>query len=89
MRTLLNGFGITYNDVKVDYLGYAEAADALKGGKIDAAILNQWYPQLILDGTATRLSIYNWSGFDPEKVKQIRQKPNLFPISEYSERHLW
>ncbi len=32
-HTLLNGFGITYNDVKVDYLGYAEAAGCFKGWK--------------------------------------------------------
>ena len=34
-RTLLEGFGITYDDVKVDYLGFADAADAMKAGKIE------------------------------------------------------
>lgn len=43
-RALLNGFGITYNDLKVDYLGYAEAADALKSGKLDAAFLTSGLP---------------------------------------------
>ncbi|WP_084349570.1 TAXI family TRAP transporter solute-binding subunit [Moraxella oblonga] len=43
-RALLEGFGITYNDVKVDYLGYAEAADALKSGKLDAAFLTSGLP---------------------------------------------
>lgn len=43
-RNLINGFGMTYNDVKVDYLGYAEAADALKAGKIDAAFLTSGLP---------------------------------------------
>ncbi|MGY8857979.1 MAG: TAXI family TRAP transporter solute-binding subunit, partial [Pseudomonadales bacterium] len=32
-RTLLEGFGITYDDVTVDYLGFAEAADGMKAGK--------------------------------------------------------
>lgn len=43
-RNLLEGFGITYNDITVDYLGYAEAADALKAGKIDAAFLTSGLP---------------------------------------------
>ncbi len=43
-RALLEGFGITYNDVKVDYLGYAEAADGLKSGKLDAAFLTSGLP---------------------------------------------
>ncbi|MDO4896282.1 MAG: TAXI family TRAP transporter solute-binding subunit [Moraxella sp.] len=43
-RALLEGFGITYDDIKVDYLGYAEAADALKSGKLDAAFLTSGLP---------------------------------------------
>lgn len=43
-RKLLNGFGITYDDITPDYLGYAEAADALKTGKIDAAFLTSGLP---------------------------------------------
>ncbi|MGY4676685.1 TAXI family TRAP transporter solute-binding subunit [Pasteurella sp. P03HT] len=43
-RNLLAGFGITYNDITVDYLGYAEAADALKAGSIDAAFLTSGLP---------------------------------------------
>lgn len=43
-RTLLEGFGMTYDDVKVDYLGYAEAADAMKSGKIEAAFISSGLP---------------------------------------------
>lgn len=43
-RNLINGFGMTYNDMKVDYLGYAEAADALKSGQIDATFLTSGIP---------------------------------------------
>ncbi|MDO4693699.1 MAG: TAXI family TRAP transporter solute-binding subunit [Eikenella sp.] len=43
-RSLLNGFGINYTDIKADYLGYAEAADALKAGKLDAAFLTSGLP---------------------------------------------
>lgn len=44
VRAFLQGFGITYNDIKPDYLGYAETADALKGGKLDAALLVSGLP---------------------------------------------
>ena len=45
-RVLLKGHGITYDDLKVDYLGYAEAADGLKAGTIDAAFLTSGLPML-------------------------------------------
>lgn len=43
-RMLLEAVGITYDDIKVDYLGYAAAADALKSGKLDAAFLTSGLP---------------------------------------------
>ncbi|MFP3917333.1 TAXI family TRAP transporter solute-binding subunit [Lysinibacillus telephonicus] len=43
-RALLNGHGITYDDIQVDYLGYAEAADGLNAGTIDAAFLTSGLP---------------------------------------------
>lgn len=47
-RNLLAGFGITYDDIRVDYLGYAEAADALKAGTLDAAFLTSGLPNSAL-----------------------------------------
>ena len=43
-RTLLAGFGISYDDVTVDYLGFAEAADGMKAGKIKAAFFSSGLP---------------------------------------------
>ena len=43
-RTLLEGFGITYKDIRPDYLGFAEAADGLKSGKLDAAFFTSGMP---------------------------------------------
>lgn len=43
-RALLEGHGITYDDLTVDYLGFSEAVDALRGGKIDAAVLTSGLP---------------------------------------------
>lgn len=47
-RNLINGFGMTYKDLTVDYLGYAEATDALKSGRIDAAFLTSGLPNASL-----------------------------------------
>ncbi len=76
-RNILNGHGITYNDIKVDYLGYAEAADALKGGKLDAAFLTSGLPN------ASLMELEQ--GFDlqlvsilPENIAEIAKDQSYF-----------
>lgn len=76
-RTLLNGFGISYNDVKVDYLGYAEAADALKGGRIDAAFLTSGIPNSSLMELQQGFDL-QLVGINPAKVKEIAQNQAYF-----------
>lgn len=74
-RNILEGHGITYQDIKVDYLGYAEAADALKAGKIDAAFLTSGIPNaslMELDKTFD-MKIVTVS---PEKIEELtKDKP--------------
>jgi TRAP transporter TAXI family solute receptor len=43
-RSILDAHGMTYDDMEVDYLGYAEAAEAMRGGQIDAAFLTSGLP---------------------------------------------
>ncbi len=43
-RQILNAYGITYNDIKVQYLSFAEAANGLKDGNIDAAFITAGFP---------------------------------------------
>ncbi|WP_342387716.1 TAXI family TRAP transporter solute-binding subunit [Salinicoccus bachuensis] len=43
-RSILEAHGMTYDDMEVDYLGYAEAAEAMRGGQIDAAFLTSGLP---------------------------------------------
>ncbi len=76
-RTLLNGHGITYDDIRVDYLGYAEAADALKAGRIDVAFLTSGLP----NSSLMELE----QGFDlqlvsilPEDVARIAEDKSYF-----------
>lgn len=65
-RALLDGHGITYNDLKVDYLGFSEAVDALRGGKIDAAVLTSGLPN------ASIMELEQ--GFDLQLVEIRQQK---------------
>lgn len=76
-RNLLEGHGISYKDIKVDYLGYAEAADALKGGKLDAAFLTSGLPN------ASLMELEQ--GFDlqlvsilPENIEKIAKDQSYF-----------
>lgn len=81
-RTLLAGFGISYDDVTVDYLGFAEAADGMKAGKIDAAFFSSGLPNSSLmeleQGIKLQLVTIN-----QDKLKEIiKTKPyfNSFEI---------
>lgn len=76
-RNLLEGHGITYDDVEEDYLGYAEAADALKAGKLDAAFLTSGIPNASLMELEQGLDM-KLVPVDPEKIKEIAQDQAYF-----------
>ncbi|NLY79855.1 MAG: TAXI family TRAP transporter solute-binding subunit [Lysinibacillus sp.] len=76
-RVLLNGHGITYDDLKVDYLGYAEAADGLKAGTIDAAFLTSGLPNASVLELAETFDLQLVS-INPEKVKEIAKEHPYF-----------
>ena len=69
-RTLLEGFGITYDDVTVDYLGFAEAADGMKAGKIEAAFFSSGLPNSSLMELEQGLDLQIVS-IDQDKLKEI------------------
>ncbi|WOV88265.1 TAXI family TRAP transporter solute-binding subunit [Sporosarcina oncorhynchi] len=76
-RNLLAGFGITYDDLKVDYLGYAEAADGLKSGSIDAAFLTSGLPNSSVMELAASIDLAIVS-VDPDKVTEISKDQPYF-----------
>lgn len=80
-RNLLKGFGISYDDVKVDYLGYAEAADALKSGKLDAAFLTSGLPNSSLMELEQGFDLQLVS-IDPAKVAEIAKNETYFTAKE-------
>ncbi len=43
-RQILEAYGLTYDDIEVQYLSFAEGASALKDGNVDAAFLTAGYP---------------------------------------------
>lgn len=80
-RTLLEGHGITYNDLKVDYLGYAEAADGLSAGTIDAAFLTSGLPNASVMELAKTMDI-RLVTVTPEKIAEIAKKHPYFVSHE-------
>ena len=80
-RNILNGHGITYDDIKVDYLGYAEAADALKGGKLDAAFLTSGLPNASLLELEQGLDMQLVSIL-PENIEAIAKDKSYFIAME-------
>lgn len=43
-RLILEAFGLTYDDIKQDYLSYSEAIDQIKNGMVDAAFVTSGVP---------------------------------------------
>ncbi|SDP69407.1 TAXI family TRAP transporter solute-binding subunit [Selenomonas ruminantium] len=53
-RQIMEAYGITYNDIQVQYLSFAEAASALKDGNIDVAFLTAGYPTSAVQDIASQ-----------------------------------
>ena len=53
-RQIMDAYGITYNDIQVQYLSFAEAASALKDGNIDVAFLTAGYPTSAVQDIASQ-----------------------------------
>ncbi|MBM7618816.1 TRAP transporter TAXI family solute receptor [Bacillus tianshenii] len=76
-RNLLAGHGITYDDIQVDYLGYAEAADGLKSGSIDAAFLTSGLPNASVLELSKTLDIKMVS-VDPANIEKLAKDQPYF-----------
>ncbi|UAL47384.1 TAXI family TRAP transporter solute-binding subunit [Sutcliffiella horikoshii] len=76
-RNLLAGHDISYDDITVDYLGYAEAADGLKSGSIDAAFLTSGLPNASVLELAKTIDLKLVS-VDSAKIQEIAQDQPYF-----------
>jgi len=71
-RMVLNGHGITYDDIKPDYLSYAEAIEQLKNNAIDAAFVTSGLPNAtVIDLMTTKdVEIVPIQAADIDKLAQ-------------------
>ncbi|WP_152656531.1 TAXI family TRAP transporter solute-binding subunit [Oceanobacillus sp. CFH 90083] len=76
-RALLDGHGITYDDLQVDYLGYAEASDGLSAGRIDAAFLTSGLPNASLLELSETTDI-NLVAIDADNITEIAEEHPYF-----------
>ena len=56
-RQILEAYGITYNDIDPQYLSFAEGANALKDGNVDAAFLTAGYPTASVQDIASQNAV--------------------------------
>ncbi|MED4586128.1 TAXI family TRAP transporter solute-binding subunit [Brevibacillus choshinensis] len=71
-RMVLAGHGISYDDIKADYLSYAEAIEQLKNNAIDAAFVTSGLPNsTVIDLSTTKdVEIVPIKKEDVEKMKE-------------------
>jgi len=69
-RQIINAFGLTYDDMSVDYLSFAEAVNQLKDGHVDAAFLTGGTPTAaVMDLAAThQIKILNIEGDSSDRL---------------------
>ena len=53
-RQILEAYGITYDDIKVQYLSFSEAANALKDGNVDIAFVTAGFPTAAIQDIASQ-----------------------------------
>ena len=69
-RQILEAAGVTYNDIKVQYLSFAEAASALKDGNVDVAFVTAGVPTAAIQDIATqnKITLVKVSGDEADKL---------------------
>ncbi|WP_422446703.1 TAXI family TRAP transporter solute-binding subunit [Thermoanaerobacterium sp. DL9XJH110] len=87
-RQILAAAGITYNDINAQYLSFAEAANNLKDGNIDAAFLTAGFPTAAVQDIAAQHKIKLIPVDDAFADKLIQQYPfytkTVIPANTYS-----
>ena len=56
-RQIMAAYGVTYDDISVQYLSFSEAANALKDGNVDAAFVTAGYPTAAVQDIASQNQI--------------------------------
>jgi len=87
-RQILNAAGITYDDITAQYLSFAEAANNLKDGNVDAAFLTAGFPTAAVTDIAAQHDVKLVSFEDSLIEKLTTDYPyytkNVIPANTYS-----
>ncbi|MGI6424191.1 MAG: TAXI family TRAP transporter solute-binding subunit [Tepidanaerobacteraceae bacterium] len=87
-RQILNAAGITYDDISAQYLSFAEAANNLKDGNVDAAFLTAGFPTAAVTDIAAQHDLKLISLDDSLVEKLTADYPyytmNVIPGGTYS-----
>lgn len=76
-RSVLNSIGMTYDDIKVQYLGYTEAVNALLAGQLDAAFLTSALPNNVISALPPEFSA-QLVPLSKESIEQLTQEKPYF-----------
>lgn len=76
-RRLLQGHGLTYQDIKVDYLSFAEASDALRAGKVDAIFITSGMPNASIMALERSIKL-KIVPIHPDKIHELSQDQAYF-----------
>lgn len=74
-RQILAANGITYDDINVQYLSFAEAANGLKDGNIDAGFITAGFPTAAIQDIAAQHNVVLIPVTDQTADKLIAQYP--------------
>jgi len=79
-RQILEAAGLTYNDIKVQYLSFAESASNLKDGNIDAAFTTAGYPTAAIQdlGASRKITIVP---IDGDVVAKLRKQWAFYTVT--------
>ena len=72
-RQILEAYGITYDDIQVQYLSFGEGASALKDGNVDAAFLTAGFPTAAVQDISSQNKI-RLLPVDPAKADELIAK---------------
>ena len=80
-RQILGAYGITYDDIDVQYLSFGEAADALKDGNVDVGVVVAGFPTAAIQDLAANkaAAIVNIDAEHADKL--IKQYPYFTKIT--------
>lgn len=76
-RQILGAYGLTYDDIDVQYLSFGEAADALKDGNVDVGVVVAGFPTAAIQDLAANKSAA-LVNIDAEHVDKLKKQYPYF-----------